>query len=45
LTCSLGVATSTDGATGILDRADRALYASKRDGRNRATLSAEARTA
>jgi diguanylate cyclase (GGDEF)-like protein len=42
LTCSLGVAASSDGAGGILDRAEQAMCASKRDGRNRATLFAEA---
>ena len=38
VTCSLGIASSDDGIDGIIDRADQALYESKRAGRNRATL-------
>jgi len=38
VTCSLGIAGSDDGADGVIDRADQALYESKRAGRNRCTL-------
>jgi two-component system cell cycle response regulator len=38
VTCSLGVADSCGGVEGVVDRADQALYESKRDGRNRVTL-------
>lgn len=42
ITASLGVATSVDGDTvdGLLQRADQALYASKRAGRNRVSAAA-----
>jgi two-component system cell cycle response regulator len=38
VTCSFGVAGSLDGGADLIDRADRALYESKKNGRNRATL-------
>jgi diguanylate cyclase (GGDEF)-like protein len=38
VTCSLGIAGSDDGLDGVIDRADQALYESKRAGRNRCTL-------
>ena len=40
VTCSFGVAESYDGNADIVERADQALYESKRSGRNRATLGA-----
>jgi two-component system cell cycle response regulator len=45
VTVSLGVADLGDGADGLVEHADRALYQSKRDGRNRATLFAPAMAA
>jgi diguanylate cyclase len=43
VTLSLGVAHYRPGETGIafIERADRALYASKHDGRNRVSTAAE----
>jgi two-component system, cell cycle response regulator len=38
VTCSLGVSDSRDGGDKMFDQADRALYTSKHNGRNRATL-------
>jgi two-component system cell cycle response regulator len=42
VTCSIGVAEFTLGDDSLVEQADIALYASKRDGRNRATFFSEA---